>query len=97
MEIDFKQFAREYVFSYEDITVTISRYNNHHRLLPDDAWCVSIYGSPTQDATNHHYLNHGGEYNGQWLYKHGTRFATAEDAFRALQIHGTPKREKAVK
>lgn len=82
-------FAREYLFSYEGINVTISRYNNHGRLLPDDGWMVSVHGSRQTSTTNHHYLTHS---TGEWRYKCGDLFASAEDALASVYKWGTPNR-----
>lgn len=76
--------VREYCVGYEDVTVTITRYTNHHRTLPDNAWCVMISG-PRYLAVD-----------GQWQYKRGSTFATAELALSYLYKWGTPNRAKMI-
>jgi hypothetical protein len=75
-------YAREFVFGYEDMNVTITRYTNHHRTLPDNGWCVCIVGT--------RYL----ATNGEWEYKRGNTFASPELALSYLFKHGTPNRAK---
>lgn len=83
-------YAREFVVGYEDMTVTISRYTNHGRLLKDNGWAVSIHGDRGTGLTNHHYLSTDGE----WRYKNGNTFATPELALSYLYKFGTPNRAK---
>lgn len=68
--------AREFVANIgEHGYVLITRYTNHHRLIPNGGWAVCGW--------REHYLS---EEKG-WAYKYGTAYSSAEEALQAAQNH----------
>lgn len=86
---DLAAFAYRYVFAWKGSTITIERYDNHGRLMPDGNWVVARWISPMgSDLSNVLYLGS----DGGWRYKVGARWATLDDAWAALAGAESPDR-----
>ena len=77
-------YATEYRFGWSGgreraRTVYITRYDNHHR-LGTGWWVMTVLG-----AMNPWYMSAAGE----WNYKSGSKWETAEEAYQALCRFGT--------
>ena len=68
-----KNFICEYIFKIAGEMVIISKYDNHRNFIKDGKWAVCWI----RGECNPWYL---GE-NGEWHYKVGCTFHTAEDAY----------------
>lgn len=82
-------FASRFEFTAIDfgvnLRITIERYDNHGRLIPNGGWVVACWFT-SDDVPNVHYLDDAGV----WRYKHGTAFKSLALSWHAYTVVGPP-------